>query len=66
MIIISKREKELVARPEREELMNIPSTEAEHKTRKMGGGDRKPRKLVIYIYIYIKYTYMYIFLYMCI
>ena len=51
MIIISKREKEIAARPKREELIYIPSAGAEHKTRKMRGGSRKPSKLVIYIYI---------------
>ena len=56
MIIIPKREKEIAARPKNEELMNIPSAGAEHKTRKMGGRGRKPSKLVIYIlniYIYL-------------
>ena len=53
MIIISNRKKEIAARLKREELMNIPSAGAEHKSRKMGGGGRKPSKLVIYIYIYI-------------
>ena len=47
MISISKREKEIAARLKREELKNIPSARAEHKTRKMGGGSRKPSKLVI-------------------
>ena len=50
MVIIPKEKKEIAARPKREELMNIPSAGAEHKTRKMGGRGRKPSKLVIYIY----------------
>ena len=50
MVIIPKREKEIAAQSKREELMNIPSAGTEHnKTRKMGGGGRKPSKLVIYI-----------------
>ena len=64
MIIISKREKEIIAaRPKREELIYIPSAGAEHKTRKMRGGSRKPSKLVIYIYIYIVNINIYICLY---
>ena len=49
MVIMSKREKEIAARPKGEELMNIPSAGAEHKTIKMGGRGRKLSKLVIYI-----------------
>ena len=61
MVIIPKGKKEIAARPKREELVNIPSAEADHKTRKMGGRGRKPSKLVIYIYT--KYTYIFLYLF---
>ena len=60
-IISNKGEKEIAARPEREELMKIPPVGTEHKTIRMGEGSRKPSKLVIYIYIsYIYEIYIYI------
>ena len=49
MTIISKGKKKIATRTEGEKLMNIPSAGAEYKIRKIGGGGRKPRKLVIYI-----------------